>query len=508
MLRERNSGATPQSRLDWRIGIHQGDIVVEEDGDIFGDGVNVAARLEGLAEPGGICVSARVQEDAAGKLDLVFRDLGEQQLKNIARQVRAYAIDLGIVPVPAVATVPRLSIVVLPFANLNNDPEQQYFADGITEDLTTDLSRIDGMLVISRNTAFTYQGRRIDTRQIGRELGVRYALEGSVRRSGNQVRINAQLIDAETDRHLWAERFDGDVSDLFAVQDEVTGRIANALDVEVVTSEAARPTEHPDALDYILRGRAVRAKGQTRENCAEAINLFERALALAPASVEAQIMLMLTLTSRVLDNMSSSPIADLERAEGLSRQTVSVSPRSSLAHHGKGQLLRAQGRYEEAVTEYETAVTLDRNAAASIMYLAWCKFVAGFEEDTIVLCEKAVRLSPRDSLIGVWYNQIGMMLLYQSRIGEAITWFEKARSANPGLAYVRAMLASAYALKGETGRTSAELTEARRLAIDGRYRSINQVKAVPLNNYPSAKVQALREATFVAGLRKAGMPEE
>src|SRR6202011_925528 len=210
-----NDPLPPDRRIEFRIGIHQGDIVVE-DGDIFGDGVNIAARLEGLAEPGGICVSARVQEDAAGKLDLVFRDLGEQQLKNIARQVRAYAIDAVPIPPPrsTATSVPRLSIVVLPFANLSNDPEQQYFADGITEDLTTDLSRIDGMLVISRNTAFTYQAKRIDTRQIGRELSVRYVLEGSVRRSGNQVRINAQLIDAETDRHLWAERFDGDIAQM------------------------------------------------------------------------------------------------------------------------------------------------------------------------------------------------------------------------------------------------------------------------------------------------------
>jgi class 3 adenylate cyclase len=202
---ERNAGASPERRIDLRIGVHQGDIVVEEDGDIFGDGVNIAARLEGLAEPGGICVSARVQEDAAGKLDLVFRDLGEQRLKNIARQVRAYAIDAAPMPTPLSApiSVPRLSIVVLPFANLNNDPEQQYFADAITEDLTTDLSRIAGMLVISRSTAFTYQGRRLDTRQIGRDLRVRYVLEGSVRRSGDQIRINAQLIDAETSAHLW-----------------------------------------------------------------------------------------------------------------------------------------------------------------------------------------------------------------------------------------------------------------------------------------------------------------
>jgi TolB-like protein/class 3 adenylate cyclase len=218
---ESNTDVAADRRIELRIGIHQGDIVVEG-GDIFGDGVNIAARLEGLAEPGGICVSARVQEDAAGKLDLAFRDLGDQQLKNIGRPVRVYAINLAATQPYGSSTtsVPRLSIVVLPFANLSNDPDQEYFADGITEDLTTDLSRIPGMVVISRNTAFTYRKKTVGTKQIGRELSVRYLLEGSVRRLGNQIRVNAQLIDAQTDAHLWAERFDSSVADVFALQDD------------------------------------------------------------------------------------------------------------------------------------------------------------------------------------------------------------------------------------------------------------------------------------------------
>src|SRR5712671_2360692 len=195
---------------------------------------------------------------------------------------------LSAVSISQPAAAPRLSIVVLPFANLSNDPEQQYFADGITEDVTTDLSRVPHMLVISRNTAFTYRNKPIDAKQIGRELGVRYVLEGSVRRSGNQVRVNAQLIDAETDTHLWAERFDSDTGDLFAVQDEITSRIAAALNLELVGAEATRPNQHPDGLDCILRGRAAFYKPATRNNYAEAIGLFERALAFDPSSVEAQ----------------------------------------------------------------------------------------------------------------------------------------------------------------------------------------------------------------------------
>ena len=298
-MAERNAGTPAEKRIEFRAGINLGDVIAERD-DIFGDGVNVAARLEALAEPGGICISRVVRDQVRDKLDFAFEEMGEQQVKNIARPVRAYAWRPGAATSPASARVspatpisppfvaPRLSIVVLPFANLSNDPQQQYFADGITEDLTTDLSRLADMLVISRNTAFTYRNKPIDTKQIGRELGVRYVLEGSVRRSSSQVRVNAQLIDAETDTHLWADRFDSDTSDLFALQDEITTRIAVALNLELMDSEAARRTEHPDALEYILRARAADARPPSRDRNAEVISLYERALALDPQSAEAQ----------------------------------------------------------------------------------------------------------------------------------------------------------------------------------------------------------------------------
>ena len=259
-IAERNTETPPEKRIEFRVGINLGDVIVEAD-DIFGDGVNVAARLEALAEPGGICVSRVVRDQVRDRLDYTFEDMGEQQVKNIARPVRVYALHrmpaltvAGAVVIPQTAGAPRLSIVVLPFTNLGNDPEQQYFADGITEDLTTDLSRLENMLVISRNTAFTYRKKPIDTKQIGRELSVRYVLQGSVRRSGNQVRVNVQLIDAATDAHLWAERFERGMDDLVTLQDEVTSQLANALGVELIAVEATRPTGHPDAIDYILRG--------------------------------------------------------------------------------------------------------------------------------------------------------------------------------------------------------------------------------------------------------------
>jgi TolB-like protein/class 3 adenylate cyclase len=323
-------------RIRFRIGINLGDVIVEAH-DIYGDGVNIAARLEGLAAPGGICVSGTVRDHIGDRLPYAFADLGEQSVKNIARLVRVYALrsenTIGVPPAPAPASpplaAPRLSIVVLPFANLSDDREQQYFADGITEDLTTELSRLANMFVISRNTAFSYRNKPVDTKQIGRELGVRYVLEGSVRRSGNRVRVNTQLIDAATDAHLWAERFDSDTGDLFALQDEVTSRIGNALGLELIAAEAARPAEHPNALDYVLWGRAALAKPASRESFAEAIGLFERALALDRQSSEAQIRLAHALAARVLNSMTDTAAADLARVEGLIGEALAASPRST-----------------------------------------------------------------------------------------------------------------------------------------------------------------------------------
>jgi adenylate cyclase len=565
---DREAGIPEDRRIRFRIGINLGDIIVEDD-DIFGDGVNVAARLEALAEPGGICISRTVRDQIRDKLAYAFEDLGEQSVKNIARPVRVYALRpeaMGAQPVsrvprvpmrrrrraiiatsaavmaslaiaggawwlwpatkpspPAVAATttsaqplqaPRLSVVVLPFANLSNDPDQQYFADGITEDLTTDVSRIANMFVISRNTAFTYRNKPIDTKQIGHELGVRYVLEGSVQRSGDHVRVNAQLINAETDAHLWAERFDGDTSDLFALQNEITSRIAGALGVELIVAEAARPTEHPDALNYFLRGRAIAASNvATRGTRAEAISMYERTLALDPQYAAAQSSLAGALTGRAMDGMADSPAADIARAEGLANQALAAAPSSPAAHYAKGQVLRAQaqvlreeGRCEEAIVEYETAISLNRNLVFPMTAVGWCKLLTGSMEEVIPRIEQAIRLSPRDPAIPIWYQWIGMAHLLQSQVDEAIVWLEKARGASPTHPGIRANLASAYALNGKTDRAAAELAEARRLSSDGRVSSIAHLKAAQYFGVP--KVRALFEATYFAGLRLAGMPEE
>ena len=370
---DREPEASEERRIRLRIGVNLGDVIAEDD-DIFGDGVNVAARLEAFAEPGGICISRMVRDQIRDKLPYPLEDLGEQIVKNIARPVRVFALCPEAIaglrawtvppatPISQPVVAPRVSIVVLPFANLSNDPEQQYFADGITEDLTTDLSRIGGdrtgdrMFVISRNTAFTYRNMAVDTKQIGRELGVRYVMEGSVQRSGSRVRVTAQLIDAETDTHLWAERFDRDTSDLFALQSEITGRIAATLNLELVSAEATRPTDHPEMLDYFFRGRAALHKGPGRDSFAEAISLTEQALALDPRSVEALAGLAQLLAGCVMNGLADSPAADLERAEGLVAQALTISPRSALARLAKGHWLKASGRYEEAIPEYEAVI--------------------------------------------------------------------------------------------------------------------------------------------------------
>jgi adenylate cyclase len=562
-MAERNTGTPPEKRIEFRIGINLGDVIAEPE-DICGDGVNVAARLEALAEPGGICISRVVRDQIRDKLPYPFEDRGEQIVKNITRPVRVYTLrpegvaDLRVSGVPiavpcrrrrAIATTvgvasmvlviavvvwwgwraarssstppavvaaavtpnpqplvaPRLSMVVLPFANLSSDPEQQYLADGITEDLTTDLSRIAGMLVISRNSAFVYKDKPVNAKQIGRELGVRYVLEGSVRRSGKQVRVNTQLIDAETDAHLWAERFERDTGDLFALQDEITSRIAVALNLALVGAEAARPTPNPDVLDYILLGRGALNKPPTRNSFAEAISLFEHALALDPRSVEAQSSLASALSARVMSGMADSAAADMTRAEGLAEQALAASPNSPLAHYAKGEVLRVQNRCDEGILEFETVLAFNRNAIGALFQLGWCKLMTGSIAEVIPLAEKSIRLSPRDPLIGNLYNRIGLVHLLQSRTDEAIPWLEKARSTNREYSYVHASLAAAYGLKGETDRAAAELAEARRLRGEGSYASIARIRT-RLEGVPS--VRALYETTYLAGLQKAGVPEE
>jgi len=556
-----NADRAASDPMRFRIGIHLGDVIVDGT-NLFGDGVNIAARLEALAEPGGVCLSGAVRDQIGTRLPVAFVPLGEQRVKNIAEPVRAFTIagaSDGRAPVSVSAagwpwlgarvlgptaaallivalaggtwwlwsgsqleviaqqeaaasaarprlpphSAPRLSIVVLPFTNRSNDPEQEYFADGITEDLTTDIARIQGSLVIARNTAFTYKGKPADAKQIGRDLGVRYVLEGSVQRSGKQIRINTQLIDAETGAHLWAERFDRDIGDLFALQNEITARLASALQLQLAIAESRRPTDNPDALDYILRGRAVLTRPISKETNDEAVAFFDSALALDPNSADAAAWLAVALTVRVSDEFSDRPDADLQRAEGLAGRALAAAPNSALAHYAKGQVLRGQSRFKEAIPEYETAIALDHSRAPAYAHVGWCKFLIGSIDEAIPYFEQAIRLSPYGPGIAFWYGRMGVMQLLESRIDEAITSLEKASSDNARLPFVHSYLAAAYALKGQTQRARAELAEAQRL--NNAYSSLERVAKSTWFDNP--KIRALAEATYFPGLRQAGMPE-
>jgi TolB-like protein len=340
VMAERNTAVPEDRRMEYRIGINLGDILIEGD-DILGDGVNVAARLEGIAEPGGICISSSAYEQVRGKVPVEFTDLGEQTLKNIARPIRVYGVGLHAnarqaTPLPC--PTPRLSIVVLPFANIGGDPEQDYFVDGVTDSLTTDLSRISGSFVIGRHTAFTYKGKAIDLKKVGRELNVRYVLEGSVQRSGKRLRVNVQLIDAETDNHVWAERFDKPVTDLFDMQDEIVSRLANTLDAQLIAAEARRAERslHPDAMDFCFQGMACIHKGLTNEHMAQALGFFERALALDPGSIKALVGLASIDLHKGANYATDDGAARFAVAEATLIRALSLDPRHAQAHMHMG----------------------------------------------------------------------------------------------------------------------------------------------------------------------------
>jgi len=545
-IAQENANRLPEEQMRFRIGVHVGDVIVEGS-NLYGDSVNIAARLEALAEPGGVCLSSAVRDQIGSRLPVAFTTLGEQRVKNIAEPVRAFKVEesfgppsasvagargrrrrqlvFGLLTVAALALIgagaawwlrtglpaqneqpysaPRLSMVVLPFTNLGNDPQQEYFADGITDDLTTDVSRIEDSVVIARNTAFTYKGKEVDARKIGRELGVRYVVEGSVQHSGKEVRINVQLVDTATGAQLWAERFDRDVGDLFALQNEITARVARALQSQLAIAEAARPVAHPDALDFILRGRAEVTKPISRETYDEAARDFETALALDPASADAEAWLAAVLTVRVLDELSSFPDLDLHRAEQLDASALAAAPNSAVAHYVKGQVLRAQARCSEAIPEYETAIALDRSRAPAYAHVGWCKFLSGSMDGAIPYLEQAIHLSPHEPGIAAWHGRIGVMQLLQGRIDDALSSLERARSENARLPFVHAYLAAAYATKGNIKRAAEELAEAQRLSPG--YSSLAAIKKSIW--YDNPKIRALAEANYFPALRRAGLTE-
>jgi len=462
----RNTWIATAERIEFRIGIHQGDIVVE-DGDIFGDGVNVAARLEALAEPGGICVSARVQEDAVGRLDLAFEDLGEQTLKNIARPVRVFRVQsesplptpppragegrVGVAGLPALALPDKPSIAVLPFQNISGDPEQEVFADGTVEDITTALSKLRWFFVIARNSSFAYKGRAVNVKQVGCELGVRYILEGSVRKSGNRLRITAQLVEAETGNHVWAERYDRDLDDIFAVQDEITERVVAAIEPELYAAEDFRsqrkPPESLDAWECVIR--ALSALSQvTSEGRAVAERLCRQAIAIAPGHGQAHSLLAWALLRRTV--WSDDLRAVITEASAETQTALSIDERDPWAHLVQRNLFNRLRRFDDAARECRRALELNPNFALAHAYFGMALNGLGRYQEAIDSAQHALRLSPNDRNVGNFANlTIAMGCFGAERYADCLVWARMMAGKFPEDFRAFFLEASALAMHGD-----------------------------------------------------------
>jgi adenylate cyclase len=496
-MAERNAMIAMDRRIELRIGINMGDIVVE-DGDIFGDGVNVAARLEALADPGGICVSARVQEDATGKLDLAFEDLGEQVLKNIARPVRAYRIATGAVSAtaqetPALVLPDKPSIAVLPFANMSGDPEQEYFADGMVEEITTALSRIRWLFVIARNSSFTYKGQAMDVKRVGRELGVRYVLEGSVRKAGGRVRITAQLIDALSGAHLWADRFDGSLEDVFDLQDKVASSVAGVIEPALQAAEAARSSGRltTDLTAYDLYLRAFALVGPSNRRAPDALRLLEQAIVRAPHYGPALALAAVCCSVMVSDGRSEDP--DTDRAKGLdfARRALEV------AGEDPGVLVNIAASSSYFGEDIETMTALvDRALALNPSFArAWrisgtLRVWAGQPDIAIEHLETSRRLNPRARVGGLSAN-IGIAHFCRRRFDQALPLLRLAVHDDTSQAGRYRFLAACYAHMGR-------LDEARETV--NRLRVMTAAVMPPVDSFLR---NADHRELFLSGLRLA-----
>jgi TolB-like protein/class 3 adenylate cyclase/Flp pilus assembly protein TadD len=511
---ERNAEVAPDKRIEFRIGIHLGDVVEESDGDLMGDGVNIAARLESVANPGGICLSEQAYWQVKGRLDLAVHDLGPTQLKNIAEPIRVYSLGVGppaqtmpaAAPIQEKSAPPRLSMVVLPFANIGGDPEQEHFIDGVTESLTTDLSRIRGAVVIGRNTAFTYKGKAVDLKQIGRELNVRYVLEGSVQRGGNRMRVNVQLIDAETGNHLWAERFDKPLADLFDMQDEIVARLAGALNTELVAAEARRAEQapNPDSMDLYFQGMAWLNKGSTPDNVTQARGFFDRALAADPGNVDALVGSALADAVENAISFVTDPTALYATAEAKLAKALSAVPEHSRAHLLLGIVYISTKRAAQGIAECEHALALDRNLAHAHSYIGFGKTFIGRAEETEAHVAEALRLSPRDTMAYRWMTHAGIAKSQLGHWEQAVAWFRRSIEANRNFSHPHFVLGGALAQLGRVDEARSAVKAG--LALDPGF-AVSRFRAnvAARSNNPThlASLEPILD-----GMRKAGVPEE
>jgi len=503
-VHELTIGDAEDSRLQFRVGINIGDVIVEPH-DIFGDGVNVAARLEGIAEPGGICISSSAYDHVLGKIMVEFTDLGEQHLKNIERPVRVFRVTDRVAAAkqrPALALPDKPSIAVLPFQNISADPEQEYFADGVVEDITMALSLFRWLFVIARNSSFTYKGRAVDVKQVGRELGVRYVLEGSVRKAGSRIRIAGQLIDTETGAHLWASRFDGALEDMFDLQDHVTssvvGAIAPKLQQEEIKRATRKPTESLVAYDYYLRGLAS-ARRWTKDANGQALQLFCKAIELDPDLACAYGMAAWCYTQRKVRGWTIEHVQESAEATRLARKAVHLGGDDPAALCMGGYALAfVAHEFNDAAAFMDRGLTVNPNFAQAWSLSAWLRVWRGEPDLALDHVAHAMRLSPLDPSMFVMYGAMAYAHFLAGRYDIASSWAEKAMRESPIFLLGMCISAASHALAGRLEPAQKAMARALERNPDLRASKLRDLT-------PFRRTEDL--ATFAMGLRKAGLPE-
>ncbi|MDQ0560209.1 TolB-like protein/class 3 adenylate cyclase/Tfp pilus assembly protein PilF [Rhizobium mesoamericanum] len=508
---ERNVGVQQDRRIEFRIGIHLGDVVEESDGDLMGDGVNIASRLEGIAAPGAICLSEDAYRQVKARLDLSVSDLGNTRLKNIAEPIRIYSLQVGaasqakpavtagaVARAPA-ALPPELSIAVLPFVNMSGDAEQEYFADGISEDIITALSKLSQLFVIARNSSFTFKGRNVNVQEVGHSLNVRYVLEGSVRKSGNKVRITAQLIDAITGGHQWAERFDRDLSDIFEVQDDVTQQIVGALELKLAVGDqqrlATEQTQNLEAYDCFLRGREQMWR-LTKEQNIQGRQLLQRAIDLDPKFAPAHAFLAVSHGLAYVNQWSESPSKSLEQATWFATQAVALDDRYPYAHWALGVISLYLRRIDVAIREAERAIALAPNLVEGHETLGNALHYAGRPDEALICFERAMALNPYYPDIFLHFHAQAMFQL--GRYEEAVVILKRRLVRNPVTDISRVLLAASYGHLGRFAEARGEWEEVFRINPD--YSLEHRRKVLPYKNPADFE-------RIVDGLRKAGLTD-
>lgn len=512
-LRSRNEGVAEGKQVQIRIGINIGEVLEDRD-EIFGEGVNLAARLEAVAPPGGICVSAAVHDQIAGKVSIEFEDGGVNEFKNIAKPVHVYRwqpesapTDRDHVSVTSSATdglaLPeKPSIAVLPFDNMSADPDQEFFADGISEDIITELSKFRSLFVIARNSSFAFKGQATEAKDVSNKLGVRYIVEGSVRRSGNRVRVTAQLIDAVDDQHLWAERYDRELEDIFAVQDEVTHAIVTTIEPHLASTERQRarrkPTDNLDAWECYQRGLWHLYQYQP-EDIAQGLNFLERAIVLDPTFSSAYAGLALSLYYQAVLGFASDRGPVMARALDAGKTAVKLDENDPFARIALGRVYTIHAQHDAAIAECDTAISITPSYATAHFGRAHSLWMSGRAEQAIVSHDEAMRLSPRDPIMWAYMASKAIALITLERYEEGLEWALKGqRQANSAL-WAFLPEASALALLDRIDEARAALDRARELNRDVSVQFVDDVLPITDTEY--------RER-FVGGLIKAGMPEK